>query len=97
MEPGKPRKIKTALRQRLSYRLILATGLSVALITAVLIIYFQFFRNEVTNAKSIPVLTNGTMPVDMVVTQNIVVNSDTLSNNGSRYRIAKPLKNTPAR
>ena len=92
MEPGKSRKFKTRLRQRLSYKLLLATGVSAALITAVLVIYFQFFQNEVTKAKTLPVQAGGPLPTEMIVAERLIVNTDTLSMKGNRYKIAKPLK-----
>jgi hypothetical protein len=88
MEPRKAKKIRPAQRQRISMKLILATGVSVLLITLVLVIYFQFMQNEVSNAKNVKTLTPEQLPVDMVV-------DDTLNRNGSRYKVAKPLTQTP--
>ena len=91
MEPRKPGKFRLKLKQRLTYRLLIATGVSAVMITAVLVIYFQFFQNEVTKAKSLQVQVGGALPVEMVVTEKIVINTDTCSLNGNRYKIAKPI------
>src|SRR4030095_813610 len=91
MESRKGNKFRPALRQRISLKLILATGISVFLITVILIIYFQFSKYEVSKAKNIPILTGAQLPVDMVIGEKVTINADTLIRNGNRYKIAKPL------
>ena len=77
-------------------RFILAAGISVAIIAIVFVIYFQFFQNEITRAKNIESLTPENLPVDLNITEKIIENTDTLMRNGARYKVAKPLSQTPA-
>jgi len=95
MDPRKSKRIRPAQRQRISMRLLVAAGISAAAITIVFVIYFQFFRNEVTKAKTTEILTPDNLPVDLNVEFRSSQDSDTLVRNGNRYKIAQPLSNTP--
>lgn len=77
-------------------RLILAAGISAAIIAIVFVIYFQFFQNEITRAKNIESITPENMPVDLNITDLVIESTDTLMRNGNRYKVAKPLSQTPA-
>ena len=76
-------------------RFILAAGISAAIIALVFVIYFQFFQNEITRAKNIESLTPENMPVDLNILEKAVENTDTLMRNGTRYKVAQPLSQTP--
>ena len=96
MDPRKPKRIRPAQKQKISMRMIVAAGISAVALTVVLVIYFQFFRNEVTRAKTTEILTQETLPVDFNIETRIIQNNDTLTRNGNRYKVAKPLSQTPA-
>lgn len=95
MDSKKLKKIRTAQRQKFSMRLVIAAGISMAILSIVFIIYFQFFQNDLIKAKNTESLTLDHLPVDLNVESQIKENSDTLSRNGMRYKIAKPLSQTP--
>ena len=92
MDSRKSKKTRVSQRQRISIRWVVAAGISVLLVTIVLVIYFQFSQNEVTKANNVDSLTIDHLPVDFVIENQVNTNSDTLRSNGVRYKIAKPLK-----
>jgi hypothetical protein len=57
----------------------------------VLVIYFQFFRNEVSKAENRSVLTQDSLPSDLKIDQVHLTPADTNLRDGLRYKIAKPL------
>jgi len=91
MKSGKSGRSRPSQRQRNTMKWVFAAGISISLATIVLIIYFQFFQKEVSRAKNVETLTAGSLPVDLVIEQQVITNSDTLMRNGVRYKIAKPL------
>jgi len=91
MDSRKSKKTRASQRQRISIRLVVAAGISVLLVTVVLIIYFQFSQNEVSKANNVNSLTIDHLPVDFVIENQVNNTTDTLRNNGVRYKIAKPL------
>ncbi len=95
MNKRKEKKIRPAQRQKFSMRLILAAGISAAVITIVFVIYFQFFQNDIVKAKNTEILTQENLPATLNVEFKAVVNSDTLIRNGNRYKTALPLSQTP--
>jgi len=96
MESRKGNKFRPALRQRISLRIVLVTGISILTVTVLLVIYFQFSQNEVSKAKNVPDLTGTTLPVEMVIGEKVTLSADTLSRNGIRYKVARPLTQTSA-
>jgi len=92
MNSRKSNKTRVSQRQRISLRLVIAAGISVLLVTVVLIIYFQFTQNEVSKANNTSSLTIDHLPVDFVIENQVTRSTDTLIRNGVRYKIAKLLK-----
>ena len=76
--------------------MLVAAGISMAAITIILVIYFQFFKNEVTRAKTTETLTPETLPVDFNIETPLIENTDTLMRNGNRFKVAQPLSQTPS-
>lgn len=95
MNKRKDKRIRSAQRQKFSMRFMVAAGISAAAITLVFVIYFQFFQNEVIKAINTEVLTQDNLPVTLDVKIMATENSDTLDNNGSRFKTALPLSQTP--
>lgn len=95
MKHYKPNRQRASLRQRFSRKMIVITGISVALISMMLIIYFQFFKNEPLKAKEKQILTVEEMPVDLHIEEPFIARPDTQLRNGLRYKTAKPLQLTP--
>lgn len=75
--------------------MIVATGISVALLSIMLIIYFQFFSNETLKAREQQILTIEEMPVDLNIEEPFIAQPDTQFRNGLRFKTAKPLHLTP--
>ena len=92
MDSRKSKKTRVSQRQRISLRWVVAAGISVLLVTVVLVIYFQFSQNEVSKANNVDSLTIDHLPVDLIIENQVTKNTDTLMRNGVRYKIAKPLK-----
>lgn len=86
------KKIKQSQRQRMSYRLIVATGIALSSIALVLVIYFQFFNNEIIKAEKPVILTQDQLPVDLEVAEIAIIPADTNVRDGVRYKVAKPLQ-----
>ena len=84
-------KIRNKVRQKMSYKMILYVGIPVAVISVVLIIFFQFFRNETIKAEKRAILTQDNLPVELVVDEIHQMESDTNQRNGIRYKIAKQI------
>lgn len=95
MKRGSTGKQRTRTRQKLSRKMLIAAGISVITLTVVLVIYFQFFKNETIKAQEKENLTQEDMPVDLHITEPLIAEPDTLSREGNRYKIAKPLHLTP--
>ncbi|MDQ3049805.1 MAG: hypothetical protein M3Q95_02850 [Bacteroidota bacterium] len=95
MDSKKSKKIRSSQRQRFSMRFVIAAGISAAFIALVFVLYFQFFQNEVTKAKNTETLTPEHLPVDFNIESTVIVNTDTLTRNGSSYKVARPLSQTP--
>lgn len=95
MNKRKDKRIRSAQRQKFSMRFMVAAGISAAAITLVFVIYFQFFQNEVIKAINTEVLTQDNLPVTLDVKIMATENSDTLDHNGSRFKTALPLSQTP--
>jgi hypothetical protein len=79
----------------MKHRILIATGISISILSIVLIIYFQFFKNETIKAEEKQNLTSGSYPVDINIANPLIATEDTLSRNGNRYIIAQPLELTP--
>ena len=86
-----PKKIRNVQRLRLTTRKAIAIGISVSLLTIMLIVYFQIFKNDTIKAESPEILTQDELPVQMHIESPVIMESDTFSRNGVRYKIAKPL------
>ncbi len=95
MNKRKEKRIRPAQRQKFSMRLILAAGISAAVVTIVFVIYFQFFQNDIVKAKNTEILTPANLPAALNIEFKALVNSDTLEHNGNRYKNALPLSLTP--
>lgn len=96
MKEKKPNKLRNSLKQKLSVRLVIAAGVSVAMIAAGIFIYLQLSKTEPINAAASSTISQDNLPVDMVVDQFVVVSPDTTMRNGNRYKVAKPLSLTPS-
>jgi len=95
MKRSGSRKTKQSQRQRLSYRFVVATGIATAAIAFVLIIYFQLFKNENTNAEKPLILTQDQLPFELEVETMAEIIADTNNRDGVRFKIAKPLPVNP--
>lgn len=95
MKKNKPGKIRVSQRQRMSRKMLVAAGISITALSMVLVIYFQFFKNETSKANEKPVPAAEMAPVSMDVELPFVAVPDTQMRNGNRYKIAKPLHLTP--
>lgn len=71
------------------------TGISVALLSIILIIYFQFFKREQLKARDHQNLTIEEMPVELHIDEPYTALPDTQYRSGMRYKTAKPLHLTP--
>jgi hypothetical protein len=89
-----PKKIRQSQRQRLSYRFVIATGIAASAIALVLVIYFQFFRNEIIKAENPLILTEGELPTELIIENPVIQEPDTNMREGVRFKIAKPLPTT---
>lgn len=95
MNHKKPNKLRSSQRQKLSHKMVVAAGISVLLITIIIITYIQFFKTETSKAENTDNLTMQSLPVDFRVEKIATVSPDTNSRNGLNYKIAKPLSLTP--
>ena len=95
MKARKPNKIRTSIRQKLSARFVIATGVSLAAITAGIFFYLQLTKTEPSKASSNQMIIEGNLPVDLVVDQLAITPVDTNMRQGNRYKVAKPLSLTP--
>lgn len=75
--------------------MLAAAGISVAAISMVLIIYFQFFKNETSKAEDNLKLETKETPVSMDIEEPFIAKPDTLMREGNRYKVAQPLHLTP--
>ena len=71
--------------------MVIAAGIAASTITLVLVIYFQFFRNDITKAENPLNLTHGQLPVDLNIEEMAIVAPDSNMRDGVRYKIAQPL------
>jgi hypothetical protein len=85
------KKIRQSQRQKLSHRLLLATGIAVSTIVFVLVIYFQFFRNEIIKAENPLILTQDKLPSELNVDEAVILPPDSNYRDGVAFKIAKPL------
>jgi hypothetical protein len=85
------KKIRQSQRQKLSYRLLVTTGIAVSSIVFVLVIYFQFFRNEIIKAENPLILTQDELPTELIVDEAVILPPDTNLREGVAFKIAKPL------
>jgi len=95
MKKNKPGKIRVSQRQRMGRKLLVAAGISVATLSLVLIIYFQFFKNEISKADEKEAITSKEIHVSMDIEKPLIAEPDTLMRAGHRYKVAQPLHLTP--
>ncbi|MBK8413775.1 MAG: hypothetical protein IPL22_04170 [Bacteroidetes bacterium] len=96
MNNRNPKKLKSSQRQKLSARRIIIAGISFAAIAIGAMIYFQLNESEPTKAENGTFLTHENLPVDLNISAVMIQAPDTLQRNGARYKIPKPLSQTPA-
>ncbi len=94
MKGNIPGKIKQSVKLKTKLRLVIAAGISVLAITMMLVIYFQFFKNEQVKANQSVKLQQDSLPTDLKVEEVFLSPSDTNMRNGVRYKVARPLKNS---
>lgn len=95
MNPRKTNKQKNSLRQRVTLRIAVIAGFSLAAVAAGILFYFQITKTESIKAEDGIVLTSEQLPVDLVVDQMVIISTDTNTRKGTRYKVAKPLSLTP--
>ena len=95
MKARKPNKIRTSIRQKLSARIVIAAGVSLAALSAGIFFYLQLTKTEQSKASANQIIIEGNLPVDLVVDQLVITPVDTLMRQGNRYKVAKPLTLTP--
>jgi hypothetical protein len=95
MKKNKPGKIRVSQRQRMGRKLLVATGISVATLSLVMIIYFQFFKNETSKADEKGANTSNEIHVSMDIEKPLIAEPDTLMRAGNRYKVAQPMHLTP--
>jgi hypothetical protein len=95
MKSNKPGRIRLAGRQRMKRKLLIATGVSVVALSMVLIIYFQFFKNETSKAGEKEKQKTTESSVSMDVESPLISSPDTMMREGNRYKVAQPLHLTP--
>lgn len=79
----------------MSRKLLVAAGISMAAFSMVLIIYFQFFRNETSKAEEKANTEITENPVSMDIKTPLIAKPDTMMREGNRYKVARPLHLTP--
>jgi hypothetical protein len=94
MSAKNKRSIKQGQRQRLRYRLLLAGGISLCVAGAGLMIWLQVSKPEKTHAAVTMTLSQDNLPNDMNVEALVVAPNDSTLR-GGRYKVAKPLSQTP--
>jgi hypothetical protein len=94
MSSKKKRSLKQGQRQKLRYRLLIAGGISLCVAGAGLMIWLQVSKPEETSAAVMVTLSQDNLPHDMNVEALVIAPQDSALR-GGRYKIAKPLSQTP--